>query len=112
MTTPLKMSVSEIPSYILSHLIEPFIEQCYLVSIEYRYVNLNKILVLLLKDCSHVNGAIHINLNNVVNNLIEKYKMFTVDRDWLVQDTVAVIRQKLQPYFYHLAEFSLSPPHY
>jgi len=104
------MTRSEVPSFILHNYVIPLAEQCYLVSIEYRYVDLNKLLILMLKDCSSVNGVIHINLNKVVNNLVEKYNMFDVNRDWLVQATITLIHRELQSYFYHRAEFSLAQP--
>jgi len=107
---PLKMTRSEVPSFILHSYIIPLAEQCYLISIEYRYVDLNRLLILLLKDCSHVNGVIHMNLNNVVNNLVERYKVFDVNRDWVVQATITLIHRELQSYFYNRAEFSLAPP--
>jgi hypothetical protein len=106
----MKMTIYEIPSFIVSHFIEPYANQCYLVSIEYRYVDLSKLLVLLLKDCNHVNGSVHINLNNVVNNLMQRYGVTVVNPDWVLQETLFLLNRVFQSYFYHRAEFSLAPP--
>ena len=109
MPMQLKLQEFEIPSYILSHLIEPFVEQCYLVSIEYHYVNLNKLLIILLKNCGDVNGAIHLNLNEVVANLIKRCNIEGANIEWIVQRTVFLINRELLPYFYSRAEFDLAP---
>jgi hypothetical protein len=104
------MSSYEIPSHILYHFIIPYAEQCYLISVEYHYVDLNKLMILLLKDCRRVSGVIHINLNDIIGNLVEKYKIYVVNRDWLVQETLFAINRVLQSYFYHRAEFDLASP--
>jgi hypothetical protein len=110
MAMPTKMTASEIPSFIVSHFIEPYANQCYLVSIEYHYVNLSKLLVLLYKDCDHVNGSVHINLNNVVNNLMQRYEIILANPDWVIQETLFLINRVLQSYFYHKTELNLAPP--
>jgi hypothetical protein len=110
MSMPMKMSSYEIPSYVLSHYIIPFAEQCYLVSIEYHYSYYNKLLVILLKDCRRVSGSVHIDLNDVISNLVKRYGVANANIDWLVQDTVAAIYRRLQSYFYHRAEFDLHRP--
>ena len=110
MSMPMKVSKFEIPSFILSHFIEPYATQCYLLSIEYHYAYLNKLLILLLKDCRRVNGVVHLNLNDVINSLVKRYVGADANIDWLVQDTVTAIHRVLQSYFYHRAEFDLSQP--
>ena len=104
----MKMSSYEIPSFILSHFIEPYATQCYLLSIEYHYAYLNKLLILLLKDCRRASGSVHINLNDVINSLVKKFGIAGANIDWLVQDTVTAIYRRLQSYFYHRAEFDLA----
>jgi len=110
MSMPMKMSSYEIPSFISSHYITPYVEQCYLVSIEYHYAYFNKLLILLLKDCRRVNGVVHLNLNDVIDGLVKKFGIAGANIDWLVQDTVTAIHRVLQSYFYHRAEFDLSQP--
>jgi len=110
MSMPMKMRSYEIPSYVLNHFIIPFAEQCYLVSIEYNYANFNKLLVILLKDCEHVNGAIYLKLNDIINNLMRRYGISVVTPEWILQKTLFIINRVLQSYFYHRAEFSLAPP--
>jgi hypothetical protein len=110
MAMPTKMTVSEIPSFILSHYVEPYTEQCYLISIEYHYAYYNKLLILLMKDCKNVSGSVHINLNNIIDRLVKRYGIANANIDWLVQDTVAAIYRRLQSYFYHRAEFDLHWP--
>ena len=107
MSMPMKMSSYEIPSYIVSHFIEPYATQCYLISIEYHYAYYNKLLILLSKDCKNVSGSVHINLNNVINILVKRYGVADANIDWLAQDTLLLINRKLQSYFYHRAEFDL-----
>jgi hypothetical protein len=108
MPMPLKMTSYEIPSYVLHHFIIPYAEQCYLVSIEYHYVNWGKLLIILLKKCSSVSGVVHINLNNIVDDLIKRYEIFDANREWLVQVAVQLIYRELQSYFCHRAELSLA----
>jgi hypothetical protein len=110
MPMPLKLNKYEIPSFILHNFIISYAEQCYLVSIEYHYADYNKLLILLLKDCKHVNGSVHINLNYVINNLVRRYGIAYANIDWVIQDAVLLIRRIFQSYFYHLAEFDLHKP--
>jgi hypothetical protein len=101
---PLKLQEFEIPSYILSHHIIPYVEQCYLIAVEYHYVNLNKIVIILFKNCSTVNGSIHLKLNDIIGKLVN----YGANIDWIVQRTMFLINRELQPYFYHKAEFDLA----
>jgi hypothetical protein len=110
MSVPVKMVAPEIPSLIVSRFIEPYANQCYLVSIEYRYINLGKVLVLLHKECSHVNGSVHINLNNVVNSLMQRYGVAVANPDWVLQETLSLLNRVFQPYLYHRSELSLAQP--
>ena len=110
MSMPMKMSSYEIPSFISSHYITPFAEQCYLVSIEYHYSYYSKLLVILLKDCRRVSGSVHINLNDVINSLVKRYGISVVTPEWILQKTLFIINRVLKSYFYHRAEFSLAPP--
>ena len=110
MPMQLNLQEFEIPSYILSHFIEPYATQCYLISIEYHYADLNKLLVLLLKDCSHVNGSVHINLNDIIINLMKHYRIAVASPEWILQETLFAINRVLQSYFYHRAEFDLAQP--
>jgi hypothetical protein len=110
MSMPMKMTIYEIPSYVVSHFIEPYAAQCYLISIEYHYSYYSKLLILLLKDCRRVSGSVHINLNDVISNLVKRYGIVNANIDRLIQDTVATICGRLQSYFYHRAEFDLHRP--
>jgi hypothetical protein len=108
MPMPLKLNKYEIPSFILHNFIIPYAEQCYLVSVEYHYIDLNKLLILLLKDCSSVNGSVHLNINNVISNLIRKYKIVDSNIEMLIQSTLELIYRELQSYFYNRVELTLS----
>jgi len=105
MPMPKKMTKFEIPSFILSNFIEPYATECYLISVEYQ----NKLLVVLQKDCAGVNGAIHLKLNNIINNLMRRYGISDTTPEWIVQETLFIINRVLQSYFYHRAEFNLPP---
>ena len=102
----LKLQEFEIPSYIISHLIEPYATQCYIIAVEYHYVNFSKLAVILHKNCSTVNGAIHLKLNDIVANLIN----YGANIEWIVQRTMFLINREFMSYFYHRAEFDLAQP--
>lgn len=104
----LKIQEFEIPSYIVSRLIEPYAAQCYLIAVEYHYVNFNKLVAILFKNCSNVNGSIHLNLNKIITNLIKEGANYGANIEWIVQRTVFLINREFLPYFYSRAEFDLA----
>jgi len=110
MPMPMKMSSYEIPSFILSRYIEPYAIQCYLISVEYQQADSNKLLIMVLKDCASINGAIHLKLNDIINNLMQRYKIADAKPEWIIKETLFLVKRVLQSYFYHKSEFELRRP--
>jgi hypothetical protein len=64
------------------------------------------------RDCTSINGAIHLKLNDIIVKLVQYYKITDEITDakpeWILQETLILINRILQSYFYHRVELDLA----